>query len=462
MENINYQHPDYVKNLPIWKKCRDVVEGEDQIHAEREMYLKKLSDEPDDSYNVRLENATFYDATSRTVEGMQGMLYRKPYKLEPDDESDNELLINVDGSGRTLPEFLRLLSFEAEVVGRFGLLSDQEDTELGATVADLERNGIRPNILLYKAESIINWRYDVVNGQRQLSLVVLKEDRDEYVNEIENTKLSQYRRLDIEDGKYRVCIFQSDSKEKTMFTQVGEDVYPKINGKNFDYIPFDIYPDTDIKKAPILGLVNMNLSHYRTTARHEDCLSRLVPTLCVSGWVPENGESFYLGSVMAKCFPESDTKAYILEPSGKFEALSDSLSAKERRMAVLGSRMLVEDKKQAEAAETANIRRMGDVATLSSLSIELSNIMTIAINRMFEWAGQSVEIKLTINRDFMAADLSPQLLLAMLTAVQSGEMSSQTFFDNMQKGELVTDGVTYEEEHERIDSKPVPSPELSE
>lgn len=461
MENVSNQHLDYVKMLPIWKKCRDVAEGQEAVHAAGELYLKKVAAEPNDAYTIRLENATFYDATSRTVDGMQGMLFRKPTKIDPEEMKDNDLFTNIDGRGHTLPQFIKILSFEAEIITRFGLLTDYTTVVDGITLADTQEAGARPNILLYKAESIINWRHTVENGERQLSMVVLCEETDEYIDDFTNEKKKQYRVLDMFDGVYRVRIFDAGTTgegNNTEHQQIGDDIFPKMDGNFFDHIPFDFFPDMDIHKSLILGLVNMNLSHYRTTALHEQCLYRLVPTLTVSGWTPKDGEVMYMGALTAQTFPDPDAKASILEPSGNFSAISDSLTAKENRMAILGSRLLAEEKKAAEAAETASIHRMGDVSTLAALSIELSNTITISVGRMLLWADEATETTITLNKDFDPMAMSPQMMTAMLQAVQAGEMSFQTWFDNLKRGEIVAEEVTADEEQERIDSRTPPTP----
>jgi hypothetical protein len=49
--------------------------------------------------------------------------------------------------------------------------------------------------------------------------------------------------------------------------------------------------------------------------------------------------------------------------------------------------------------------------------------------------------------------MSAQELTALIGSWQSGAISSQTLFDNLQDGEIIAQGVTFEVEQERINSQ---------
>ncbi|CPN15344.1 Uncharacterised protein [Bordetella pertussis] len=70
-----------------------------------------------------------------------------------------------------------------------------------------------------------------------------------------------------------------------------------------------------------------------------------------------------------------------------------------------------------------------------------------------EWAGAgsgTVEVKL--NTEFFPAGLTAQDLTALVGALQAAAISPQTFYDNMRRGSIIDDGVTFEEEQDRIEA----------
>ena len=450
---VSARHKDYDRWLPIWTKCRDVAAGQEAVHEGRELYLKRLADETDSDYLARIDLTVFYDATARTIEGMIGMLFRKPPVVET--KADEDLLENVDLMGNSIAEFLQMSSKEAMIVNRFGLLTDYPVADQSTTVAEAEANGARPNIKQYKAESIINWKTDVSEGKKSLSMVVLVEEVQKEIDEFTSETLKQYRVLDIDDGFYRVRVFNAEENQE------GEEIFPLMNGEKQTSIPFEFYPTIDIQRPALLGLINMNLSHYKTTSDYEHgCHLSGLPTLFITGYTPEEGKKIYIGGPTAQALPEPDAKAFYVEVKNNFDALRNNLTDKEKRMAVLGSRLLNEQQKQVETAETANIHRAGEASTLSAISIMLSLVFTRALNTMFMWSGASDPgVSVMLNRDFVPMTISPQLVTALLQTVQSGEMSSEAFFDNLKQGELYKDNIDFDTEQERIGQQAPPAPD---
>jgi hypothetical protein len=154
-------------------------------------------------------------------------------------------------------------------------------------------------------------------------------------------------------------------------------------------------------------------------------------------------------------FPDPDAKAFYLEFNGQgLGALEKNLDRKEQQMAILGARMLSEDKKAVEAAETASIHRSGENSILAGIAQNVSNGLTMALQIFDEWAGGNGKATIEINREFLNMPLSAQELTAMVAAWQAGAISQETLFFNLKAGETYPDDLTFEEEQGRIDSNP--------
>ncbi|HHZ70431.1 MAG TPA: hypothetical protein EYN54_09190, partial [Methylococcaceae bacterium] len=137
-------------------------------------YHSTMTTEGKAKYKKYLDNAYFYGATGRTVTGLGGLISSKkpvkdiPIAVEYMDE-------NVNGKGQTLRDFSDDVVNEALVSVWSGILVASPTTPERSSKLDEEKQNLRPKLLHYKFESIINWDYEVINNEEKLSLLVLKE-----------------------------------------------------------------------------------------------------------------------------------------------------------------------------------------------------------------------------------------------------------------------------------------------
>jgi hypothetical protein len=134
-------------------------------------------------------------------------------------------------------------------------------------------------------------------------------------------------------------------------------------------------------------------------------------------------------------------------------AVRQALKDYELQMAVLGGRLLEEQKRQTEAADSFMARASGDYSTLSSLASSTEN----ALERIYWWfavwkGNEAKAEKLTVrlNRDFVSVRLSAQELTALIQALQSSSISLETFLYNLQAGEILPPDRTIEDEKDLI------------
>jgi hypothetical protein len=414
-----FKNPIYVENLALWKKCRDVMNGSEAVKAAGELYLPRLSDQTDPEYSAYKARATFYGATGRTVKGLSGTVLRKPPTIEYPDEGKEGIFKHLGEAGEDINLVIQQLLDEVCGVGRMGVMVDAPEGE-----------NADPYVIQYYAENIINWREEMirqpegVDGRkgpvRRLTLVVLQEQKMEpdpddvegyAVKKVETIRVL---RLDSE-GLYEQELFEKretlqdqrhpSGPKKTEWISVGVTQPKYKGGQRLDYIPFLFLNPTgvsaEVEKPPLLELVNMNISHYLSSAdlEHGRHFTGL-PTLYAAGFDPKETK-MRVGSAKAWVTENVGAKAGYIEFGGQgLSTLENALKEKESKMAVLGARLLEEQQANPETATAVTLRQIGEKSILAVIAGVLSDVMTQIVRWIGRWAAiaGSEEGKIELNQ----------------------------------------------------------------
>ncbi|MDN3273382.1 DUF4055 domain-containing protein [Frankia sp. RB7] len=462
---VSTTRQDYDKKAKAWCKMRDVIAGCDAIQNAGEKYLPKLSGQDKTEYDAYLKRGVFFNATGRVVDALSGMVFRKepdvkvPAGLKP-------IVEDITLNGVPLNQFSEQIVEELLSTTRSGVLVDfptvtpEEGKVLTVDVA--EKNGLRVYARLYKAETIINWRTTQVGGKTILSLVVLKEENEivDVADKFSVKCVCVYRVLELVNGVYTQTVYENyDDKKPTE----GEQIIPKMNGKPLAYIPFVFFGaqgnTPDIDEPVLYDLAVLNLAHYRNTADMEHGLHYTgLPTAVISG-VSDKDATFFIGSGKAWVFGDPQAKAEFLEFKGEgLGSLNTAIERKEAQMAALGANMLAPEKKAAETTDTITNKRQGETSMLASIANATSRGITRVLQIMAEWSKVSGEIGFKLNTEYNVNQLSAQEITALIQAVMTGNISKETLFDTLVKGDAIATTRTFEEEQTLIDNQPIPAP----
>jgi hypothetical protein len=247
---VDTQHNLYKNMQPQWVKCRAVSAGQRAVHDAKTLFLPRLKDQDDESYNAYRLRASFFNASFRTISALSGLIFRKPPVVDVP-KSIEPMLEDVTGTGVSFHVLSQQVTIEDLTTGKLGVLVDfpSQSTE-GMTQADAEEKNIQPTMQLYKAEPFYNWKTGRVNNKTVPVEVRLVEDYSYPAIGFENPKTeTRYRVLDLvrrprgegvdenEGLVYRVRVYRIEDKDKEQ-QQVGSDLYPLMNGKPLSYIPF--------------------------------------------------------------------------------------------------------------------------------------------------------------------------------------------------------------------------------
>lgn len=446
----------YLNMVDRWQRCRDASAGKDAIYNAGEKYLPKLTDMSQPEYDAYRGRAPFFNATWRTISGLQGMMFRQPPQVEVD-QSILPYLDDITMSAVPMQIFTLELVEEVLTVGRVGVMVDYPQVDISSlTLADAQAQNLRPMMKSYLAESILNWKMSPVNNKTVLSQVVLQETVEIYKDEFTFNDSTQYRVLDLFPLKlsdnsirtiYRVRVFTVEPNGAGILEDVLQSTtFPIINGDYIDYIPFYFLGTDDVScnldVPPLIDLIDMNISHYQCTADYEHgCHFTGLPTPVISGYTPTaTDDKFGIGSMTAWVFPRADAKASYLEFTGQgLGCLERNLAAKEQKMAVLGARMLEAQSAGVESADTAGIHRSGEQSTLASIAQAFSLGFTNALKTFSSFAGIEDTSKVTfdLNRDFFPPIIDALTLTALVAGWQNGAYSYQSLFNMLKQNEII-------------------------
>lgn len=447
---IQTVHPLYTDHKDRWDRCYDADAGDDAVKAAGTLYLPKLQEQTKDEYDAYKMRAVFYNATGRTVDGMVGLINRKPPVIELP-EALEYLQESATRDNQGLTEFAKLMSERLLVSGRTGILIDRP-TQPNESVY----------LTLYSAAEIINWREA---DDTTLILVVLAEGYFE-ADPKDPYKLAlkvRYRELFLGvpegneqgQGVYQVRIWEKD--EASGDYVVVEQIIPTISGQPLDHIPFVLVNpkgvSTEVENPPILDIVNINLAHYRNSAdiEHGRHLTAL-PTPWVSGVdATDTGRQLPLGAGKAWRLPEGAQVGFLEFTGTGMASLAEGMNEKEQKMAALGARMIEPQRKGVEAAETARIHQAGANATLSDVAGAVGDGLKAALVEAAAWEGQGEDaINVDVNKDFVDTKLSPQELTALVDAYLKGAISQETLLHNLKIGEVLPESQTIEDEMSQL------------
>jgi hypothetical protein len=126
----------------------------------------------------------------------------------------------------------------------------------------------------------------------------------------------------------------------------------------------------------------------------------------------------------------------------------------EKLMAVLGSRLLQDQKKVGETAEAIRLRQSGEESVLSAIATSVSESLTQVLRWVYWWNSTGAlptgltksEVTIKLNNDFGLAGMTAQDLTAVVAAWQAGAISKDTMFELFRRGEILPDGRTNADE----------------
>lgn len=476
MADVTYIRPELAEKFVDYEYVDTCCDGQRAVKAETIKHLPHPSparpgDDPKaiDRANSRYQNyllrANFINFTGRTKEGLSGLIFnRTPKTVVP--ERCKVVEKNADGSGLTLVQLSKNLVDFVIRKGRAGILVDYPETNGIVTRADIDSGDIRPVIIPYQPEDIINWDTGTRGGKILLTLIVLREvynTRDP--GDFEVKKVDQYRVLELVNPQTGYRPFDGKIPSNAVYRQQiwrknggggvwapSAPIIPRdAQGKFLTEIPFTFIGSTNntsrVDKAPLIDLANINLAHYRNSADYEESVFLVgQPTPWASGltkdWVDTVlGGSIRLGSRRALLLPAEGAVGLLQADPNNLA--SEGMKNKFEEAQKIGAKFV----ENYGTMKTATEATQDNVSENSVLS-DIANNVEVAVVWALEWCaiftgdvtqdrdGTSTKIKFDLNKRFDITFLTANDRAQLLQEYQANVITFREYRDNLRKSGL--------------------------
>ncbi len=432
-QKIDTVNPLLSARLSQYSQVRDFLEGAEALRshdfavegAADKAYIPRLKKQDNDAYAAYLRRGLYYNAVGRTRDGFLGLIFERDPVV--DLGTAEVLREDADLQGTPLVELFEETIEEVLATARYGWLVDRPEPAPNASKLDAEREGIRPYLVPYKNENIINWSIVRIGTRWKLGRVVLRES---YIKD--GKAQTRYRELFLDEaGIYTVRIWNRADEQSEYVPD--PEVTPRLKNEPIREIPFFFFDPRggrpDPEKSPLGDIVEVARSHYQTSVDLEHArFTCSVPTPYFLGFTEEEAESIVLGGLNGIQSTNADANVGYLEYTGQgIVPLENALVQKEAMMAKLGTRMLVDEKRSAETAETARIRASGENATLADIAKAVARIAAQALSFVARWMGSETPVTVELNTNYVATGADASEISALLEGVISGKIAQRDF-----------------------------------
>ncbi len=453
-------HPDYQYWQPVWAKIRDAEIGEIEIKNKAQKYLPKLAGHDDEQYKSYLDRGVFYNMTAKTLNALYGTLYKRNPKVSSLPNNMAGIVKRFSKDGMSLHLAGKTAAKEVIALGRYGMLVDAAPSGKGD-----------PYVATYTAENIIDWEMGEIDGVWQYIRVVLREvmyDRDD------NHTLAPYQYR----SRFRVLALVPSSEGWVYEQYLYDDkdlkgvpdydapptssAVPTVRGQALNHIPFTVVGPfsnhPDVQKPPILDIVTLNLSHYKSYAALEQgrfYTANPVYTVSSGTADDDNGE-YYVGPDMVWELGK-DGKAAILEFNGHgLRSLEGALEQKEAQISSIGGRMMPGSGQGAAESDNAlRMKEQNEQTLLLNIADTMDEAFTTVLRWLADWSNvpkDKVEaINFEVNRDFLLKDIGAREFRAMHQMYADGVVPVDVLYEFLRKAEVIPEWMDAEEYKKLLD-----------
>lgn len=431
-------------------KARALMAGTAGMRAAGNTYLPKFPAEDEQAYLSRLNQSWLFNGFRKTVRDMAGRVFSKPVTLTTAPAQLVDWAENIDNAGNDLSTFARMVFEDGLAAGISYVMVDAPVRGGTVTQADVARFNLRPYMVMLEAEYLIGWNTAVINGQPTLVQLRIMECVKVDVDEFTQDDVDQIRVMDRTDTGVMVRLFRkgkTDTGDKWLpFGDVTMTGLPEIT-----VFPFYANRDGFFTGKPLLDdLADVNIAHWQSQSDQRTILHYArVPILHATGRTEDMPITISAGVSVNSIDPAA--RLEWVEHSGKaIEAGRQDLKDLEFQMETHGLQLL-QPKPGGQSATGEMLDSQKETSILGMTADELQNTLENALLAMCQYAGlgdQTVEVD--VNKEFGTTSMNAQDFTAMLSAVNTGGLSKETFIGELIHRKMINGEIVVQDELDRI------------
>jgi hypothetical protein len=451
---------------------RDSVGGEDVLKSQGVRYLPHPCTDPQEvdtaeqkqRYSSYIMFAEYENIPGNTLDTLVGAMFRVAPTLEVDGV-DPELINDADGNGAGLAQSIELTASECLQMRYHGLLVEFSDlagedpTEI--TVQVSKDRGLRATIKHYPREDIVNWSYRVVDGSKQLNMVILCEEELQVFSAetVTSTGFTQdivksYLLLALDaDGEYFQRRYISSGKKGTE-GKWSELVYPIADDKRLRSIPFEIVYSSERQVGDVpkqLGYIDPISSkavhRYQVSALLKESLRLTAqPTSFTKGWTDQSFEQYKRATGRDQIILGAgahiplfgDAEAGYLNWEADSNALFKYMEENKKQIIALGG-VFSEESESANTATAASINSAEKKGVLSTLAKNIEESYRRVLGWVAMFDGSSADdVVVKLSREFVAITLTAQDRAAILGELRENVITRAEALRQLERGGVLT------------------------
>lgn len=460
---------EYADHIKFWTLTATLRAGTDAMRQAGKEYLPMEKKEEPHAYRARLQRSVLTNLYKKTADKLVGKPLKKPIICEEDvPEEIKQLLDDIDAVGTRLDVFAAQLFTQAVDDGVAHVLvefpnSNALGQEIGEfrnpdgtrslSVKQAQQLNVRPYARIIKAEDLIGWQWEMVDGKKVLTQIRIFEwgRKPSDDNEFEQVRTERVRV--IERNVWRLYEKQKQSQDQKDEWVMIEDGANSLG----DIALTTLYTNRTVfmcGRPWLEDIAWLNVAHWQSDSDQRNLLHvARVPILFAKGFGDDDSKfSLSVGAATYVKGPSSASLSYV-EHSGKgIESGRNDLKDIEERIQQMGLEMLI---KRPSGNTTATARALDQAEADSALGMasqELEN----CLEEMLRWFARWLELgedggSLSVFKDFGIETADAADLDILLKARQAGEISQTTFLKEIKRRGLLSDDFDAQTEIDLLD-----------
>jgi len=412
--------------------------------------LPKWPKEDECDYKDRLSLSTLFPAYRETVKNNTGRVFAEPIVLGDDVPPVlAELTEDFDRQGNNLQVWAKSFFSQAMSHGLCHALAEYPNIQRAdgqlVTSADAIAINARPYAIMIRPQQVLGWRVSNRNGKHVLDQFRYMESVEEEDGLFGMKRIDQIRVLT--PGAWQTYREKADDKGQKTWMLYEEGL------TSLDHIALTtLYTDRTgfmTAKPPLLELAYLNVKHWQSQSDQDNILHvARVPMLAVIGL--SEGEKITVGVGSATSLPINADMKFVEHTGKSIEAGRTSLQDLEDQMRVAGAKLLQKDKQAVKTATQAEEEAAQEMSPLQTMASGLEDALDQILQHFAELSdlpeGGHVQVRGNFDVDF-----APETTLPLLLNMASqGRLSDETLFSEMQRRNVVSSDIKWEDEQAKI------------